>query len=258
MNYGNKPHHDAPDTFTKRVREPDQAGAEAAGLRWLGENTHAVVEVVRVDGLELVTERIHEVMPTEWAAQEAGRQIRVMHESGAEAFGCPPAGWAGKNYIGRVEQRCEPTDNWARFYVEQRVLPFARNANLRPQQLDLVERACAAIVANDGGKYGRVAPARIHGDLWAGNLLFSSDGPVMIDPAAHGGHPFTDLAMLALFGAPYLSRIVAGYGAPDDFFDWVPMHQLHPLAVHAMTHGPGYHADLARAAETTLKVLGES
>lgn len=249
--------YDVP-TFTKRVREPDQAGAEAAGLRWLGENTSAVVEVVDVDGLNLVTERIDEVMPSEWAAQEAGRQLRVMHESGAEAFGCPPEGWTGKNYIGRVEQACDPTDNWAEFYVNQRVLPFARNANLRPEQLDVVERACSAIVSHDGGKYGQVKPARIHGDLWTGNLLFGRGGPVMIDPAAHGGHPFTDLAMLALFGAPYLSRIVASYGVPDDFFDWVPMHQLHPLAVHAMTHGTGYHADLANAAQATLEVLGEA
>ena len=44
------------------------------------------------------------------------------------------------------------------------------------------------------------APARLHGDLWAGNLLWTADGGVLIDPAAHGGHRETDLAMLALFG----------------------------------------------------------
>ena len=33
----------------------------------------------------------------------------------------------------------------------------------------------------------------------------------LIDPAAHGGHRETDLAMLALFGAPFLDRILAAY-----------------------------------------------
>ena len=36
-------------------------------------------------------------------------------------------------------------------------------------------------------------------------------GGVLIDPAAHGGHRETDLAMLALFGAPHLEEILAGY-----------------------------------------------
>ncbi len=43
-------------------------------------------------------------------------------------------------------------------------------------------------------------PARIHGDLWAGNVLYARGGVVLIDPAAHGGHGQTDLAMLELFG----------------------------------------------------------
>ena len=45
-------------TFSKRVRDTDQAGAEAAGLRWLGEATDAVVNVVSADGLEIVTARV--------------------------------------------------------------------------------------------------------------------------------------------------------------------------------------------------------
>ena len=54
-------------------------------------------------------------------------------------------------------------------------------------------------------------PARIHGDLWSGNVVFTADGVVMIDPAAHGGHGLTDLAMLHVFGVPGLDRISAAY-----------------------------------------------
>jgi hypothetical protein len=41
--------------------------------------------------------------------------------------------------------------------------------------------------------------------LWGGGCGW------LIDPAAHGGHRETDLVMLALFGAPWLDRIVAAY-----------------------------------------------
>ena len=33
--------------------------------------------------------------------------------------------------------------------------------------------------------------------------MWTPDGVVLIDPAAHGGHRETDLAMLALFGCPH-------------------------------------------------------
>ena len=79
---------------------------------------------------------------------------------------------------------------------------------------------------------------------------------VLIDPAAHGGHRETDLAMLALFGAPCLSDIIAGYldahPLADGWRQRVPLHQLHPLAVHAASHGPSYAEPLAAAARATL------
>ena len=55
-------------------------------------------------------------------------------------------------------------------------------------------------------------PARLHGDLWNGNVLWGLDGQAwVIDPAAHGGHRETDLAMLALFGLPHLPRVLDAY-----------------------------------------------
>ncbi|AKE39805.1 fructosamine kinase family protein [Corynebacterium camporealensis] len=240
------------DIFRKTTSRPDQAGAEAAGLEWLGEATHAVVQVLELEDYQIGTEKVREVAPTADAAREFGAELARMHAAGAPAFGAPPEGWEGKNFIGRVEQACEPTDDWGEFYAEQRVLPFARKARMTPEQLELVEKACELIKAQSWD----VKPARIHGDLWAGNLLFGEHGGVMIDPAAHGGHPHTDLGMLALFGAPYLDEIFEGYGAPADIDDWIPLHQLHPLAVHSLTHGSAYHRSLAQAAKATIDLLG--
>jgi fructosamine-3-kinase len=78
---------------------------------------------------------------------------------------------------------------------------------------------------------------------------------VLIDPAAHGGHRETDLAMLALFGLPHLDEVLAAYDEARPLrTGWearVPLHQLHPLAVHAAGHGPSYGLALADAARAT-------
>ncbi|WIM67273.1 fructosamine kinase family protein [Corynebacterium breve] len=252
----------AASTFTKTGTSPHAAAAEAAGLAWLREGSECVVEVFAVDddANTLTIPRIPSARPTPEAAFRAGVELAQVHATGATAFGAPPAGWEGPNFIGRVQQDCVPTTNWADFYVHQRVLPFASQA-LRRGTLDeagyaVVDKACQALLAE-----GQSAPvSRIHGDLWAGNLLFGPDGPHFIDPAAHGGHALTDIAMLALFGAPYFEEIVAGYQSrgelSDDWRARIPIHQLHPLAVHTLTHGSGYAGELVQAAQRTLALLG--
>ena len=249
----------APQTFTKTGTGPRAAEAEAAYLRWLREGSNAVVEVYSVDveANTLTIEEVASARPTREAARRAGEELAAIHAMGAEAFGAPAAGWDGPNYIGRAQQDCIPVPRWAEFFTEQRVLPFAEKAHkggtLSADGLETVKRACEALVAEDED-----APlARIHGDLWAGNLLFSPDGPRFIDPAAHGGHPLTDIAMLELFSAPYVSEIASGYlvAGGDLGRDWearIPIHQLHPLAVHCYTHGASYARPLIDAAERTL------
>ena len=95
-------------------------------------------------------------------------------------------------------------------------------------------------------------PARIHGDLWSGNLMWTPGGATLIDPAAHGGHREADLAMLALFGAPHLQACLAAYQTEWPLADgWrarVGLHQLYPLAVHALLFGGGYAAQLLATA----------
>ncbi|HEV3293726.1 MAG TPA: fructosamine kinase family protein, partial [Streptosporangiaceae bacterium] len=99
-------------------------------------------------------------------------------------------------------------------------------------------------------------PSRIHGDCWAGNVLWSGGRGWLIDPAAHGGHRETDLAMLDLFGAPSLDRIIAGYQdtAPlaEGWRSRMPLHQLHPLLVHACLFGAAYRDGVCSAARAAL------
>ncbi|MDT4943235.1 MAG: hypothetical protein QOJ34_3324, partial [Pseudonocardiales bacterium] len=87
-------------------------------------------------------------------------------------------------------------------------------------------------------------PARLHGDLWAGNVLADRSGrPWLIDPAAYGGHREVDLAMLDLFGE-IPPRAIAAYDEvvplADGWRERIPLWQLFPLLVHAVLFGGGY------------------
>jgi fructosamine-3-kinase len=237
--------------------------AEAAGLRWLRAAGGAqVVEVVDVGPGWIELDELRSAPATPGAAESFGRALVVTHASGAPCFGSPPDGYDGPTFIGRQGMSCEPRDRWGAFYAEQRVLPYARKAfdrgHLTAADLRVVEQACALVEA--GMFDAETRPARLHGDLWNGNVVWTERGAVLIDPAAHGGHPETDLAMLALFSAPHLDRILDAYveaaGLDQGWRKRMPVHQLHPLAVHAASHGPSYSGGLRRAAEMTLALGG--
>ncbi len=232
--------------------------AEAAGLRWLAEAEASggarVARVLAVGEGFIELESIPQAPATVAAAEQLGRALAATHGAGAPAFGAPPAGWQGDAWIGRQSQPNEAISTWGEFYAEQRVLPFVRAAvdrgNLDPAGARIVERVMARVAdgAHDDGR----PPARIHGDLWAGNVLWAPGGAVLIDPAAHGGHGLTDVAMLELFGCPGLDHITAAWAEaaamPAGWRDLVGLHQLHPLAVHAVSHGPSYAASLVSLA----------
>jgi len=253
------------ETIVKRRADapPGFFEAEAAGLAWLAAAGGARVAQVPAAGpgwIEL--ERIVEARPTRAAAHAFGESLARTHAAGAVAFGSPPDGSDGPLFIGRRPLPAAAESTWGRFYARDRVLPYLAIAeevgDATAAEGRLVRRAADLIAA--GAFDDDEPPARIHGDLWNGNVLWSAEGVVLIDPAAHGGHRETDLAMLALFGCPFLDEVLAAYDRATPLrAGWrerVPLHQLHPLAVHAAGHGRGYGIALAEAAEAVLELAG--
>jgi fructosamine-3-kinase len=237
--------------------------AEAAGLRWLAEAGAPVPAVLGADQDWLVIKLVPDGSPGPAEAERLGRRLARMHAAGAPAFGAPPPGGPEDAWIGLAPMRNHPAGDgdWARWYAEDRVLPYLRTAVDRGAigagaEAAAVERVCARLAELAGPPE---PPARLHGDLWSGNVLWdggaAGDGR-LIDPAAHGGHRETDLAMLRLFGCPHLERLLTGYqevsplaaGWPER----VPLHQLFPLLVHAALFGASYGAQAAAAAGTAL------
>jgi len=230
--------------------------AEANGLRWLAEAAAVPVpEVLAVGPSALVISMIPLQRSTPEAAFGFGADLARLHAAGADAFGAP---WQG--FIASL-----PLDNtpqprgWPQWYAHRRLLPFLRRAvdagALRPDDARQVE----AVIDQIGSLAGPPEPpSRIHGDCWAGNVLWSGGRGWLIDPAAHGGHRETDLAMLALFGAPDLDRILVGYNDTVPLAaGWrsrVPLHQLHPLLVHACLFGASYQEEVRSAARAVLAI----
>ncbi|OIJ69149.1 fructosamine kinase family protein [Streptomyces mangrovisoli] len=243
----------------KRGHAPGAVPAEAAGLRWLGgAGAVRVPAVLGDDAWWLVIERVAEGRPDAAAAVRFGRDLAALHAAGAPAFGAAPPGGPEDAYIGLAPLRNVRGADWSAWYAEHRVLPYLRRAvdagTLRPAEAAVVERVCERLPERAGPAE---PPARLHGDLWNGNVLWGTDGEVrLIDPAAHGGHRETDLAMLRLFGCPQLDRVMEGYEevAPlaDGWPERVGLHQLFPLLVHTVLFGRGYADQALAVARTTL------
>ncbi|GGY41683.1 fructosamine kinase family protein [Streptomyces djakartensis] len=245
--------------IVKRSGDPGAARAEAAGLRWLaGARSVRVPAVHGHDGNWLVLDRVTAGRPSREAAIAFGRGLAALHGAGAPAFGAPPPDGPADAWIGLAPMRNEPGTDWPRWYAEHRVLPYLRRAvdqgTIRPGEATAVERLCERLPELAGPAE---PPARLHGDLWNGNVLWAADGHVrLIDPAAHGGHRETDLAMLRLFGCPHLEHVLDGYReqAPlaDGWAERVGVHQLFPLLVHAVLFGRGYAERALSVARTAL------
>lgn len=226
---------------------------EAVGLRWLAEATEAggvpTPEVMAVDSDCVILEWIETGRPGAEAAGKFGRALAATHAAGADGFGSDADG-----YIGRLPMPNRPLATWAEFYAERRIAPYLKV--LRAKDIITAEEATAieAAVSRGAEIVPVEEPARLHGDLWNGNVLWTNDDrAVVIDPAAYGGHREMDLAMLALFGLPQLPQVMAAYdeAAPlaDGWEDRLGFHQLFPLLVHACLFGGQYGARAARIAQ---------
>lgn len=174
-----------------------------------------------------------------------GTQLAKLHLNHKDFFG-----FTGDNFIGSLPQSNTRHSSWAEFYWHERTAPQLKlaeqNKLLNPNEIVPEQDAInlfKELLGND------VKPSIIHGDLWGGNYLISTDGtPYLIDPAVYYGHPMVDIAMSKLFGGfgnefytAYHEIIpkTANYNAQIDLY------QLYFLLVHLNMFGRSYYSSVA-------------
>ncbi len=239
---------------------PDFFETEASGLRWLGEPEAVdIPEVITVGPGYLVLEWIDEVgahgaRAVEPDALEAdlGRRLAALHRAGASTFGREDRRTTGSRRLPN-----EPVAGWAEHYARNRLLPIVRLWRDTPGLPEVVGER----LAETAGRLGDLGvpdepPARLHGDLWAGNRVIGrregdrGTSNWLIDPAAHGGHREFDLSMMLLFGGfgpECFTAYDEVYPLAAGWRERVPLHQLAPLAIHAIKFGGGYVSATDRA-----------
>ncbi|PTQ72718.1 fructosamine kinase family protein [Celeribacter persicus] len=211
-----------------------RVGIEAGMLRTMAELGAPVPEVLHISATLMVIEDLPEAAPTVAGWQTLGAALRQMHDRNAGQNG-----WPEDYAFGPVPLDNRPTANWPEFWAERRILPFAEDfPNLAPR-LERLARRLANLLPHH-------ATGLLHGDLWSGNVHFSTKGAFFIDPACYHGHGEVDLAMLHLFGTPP-EAFWQGYGTPAP--DWKirrAIYQLFPALVHLKLFGTGYHGLVER------------
>lgn len=232
-------------------------GCEAAGLRWLGAAEYAggarVVEVLSAGPDRLELARVTPVPSSRAAAAEFGARLAATHDAGAAAFGCAPDGWAGDGFFGPLDDprpmSLTPHPTFGAFWAHERLLPALAELGgvYGPGERAVFDRLVDRLLAGEFDDDD--PPARVHGDLWGGNLMWDAEGAVLIDPAAHGGHREEDLAVLALFRTDHFDAILDGYltahplpGGRRGVERRRGVHQLYGVLMHAVLFGGGYAA----------------
>lgn len=218
---------------------------EAEGLAWLAEaSVLRVPEVLAVRQDLLVLTFLESGRRSLSFDEQLGRGLALLHRAGAPCFGL-----GQDNFIANLPQHNGALPSWSEFYRARRLEPLVARASesglLAARDRDAFERLYQALDALVGPPE---PPARLHGDLWSGNVFTDAAGaPVLIDPAVYGGHREVDLAMLQLFGSPS-ARLFAAY---DEVYPRSPGHeervglyQLYPLLVHVCLFGGAYVAQL--------------
>ena len=180
---------------------------------------------------------------------QMGYKLALMHEvTSQNGFG-----WNIQNTIGSTPQINTWTSDWGEFFLRHRLGYQFQLAQKRGGSFPLQAKLFAAIPKLLAGH--QVQPSLVHGDLWGGNVGFTSGEPVIFDPATYFGDREVDLAMTELFG-----------GFPDAFYQGYNqvfpvdrgyerrkiLYNLYHILNHFNLFGGGYAAQSNRMIEEIL------
>lgn len=240
---------------THAAPPPGMFAAEARGLAWLEGGALQVPAVLAVAESWLALEWLELRPPGAGVAAQLGRELAALHQRGA-----PGHGLDHDNYLATLPQHNTAVSpqraaEWPTFFVERRLRPLAALARQRGAVPELGGQLDQLLRRDDW--FGPVeVPARLHGDLWWGNVAAARGRPVVFDPACYGGHREVDLAMLAWAGGLPEALVAAYHEVWPLAPGWrarLALWQLLPLLSHAALFGGGYGAQATRRLAECLR-----
>lgn len=238
---------DAGDFFLK-VNDsnlyPAMFEKEARGLDVLRNNSSLVIPPVIKHG----TVNSRQYLLLEWIEPGTASQgfwkgfgvaLATMHRHSQAYFG-----WEEDNYIGSLPQFNTPHKNWSVFYAECRILPLVKRLfDVHAfTQNDVSSAIAVCKKLND--LFPEEAPSLLHGDLWSGNFMTTTNGEAsLFDPAVYYGHREMDIGMTQLFGGfndLFYDSYQQVYSLENGWQQRLQLAQLYPLLVHAVLFGGHY------------------
>lgn len=171
-----------------------------------------------------------------------GRGLAAIHAQAVEAFGFPVT-----TYCGPTAQDNRPSGSWPEFYAKRRLRPLLARLEAE-QRLGRAERSrferlverLPSLLAHDPH------PALVHGDLWSGNVLATTFGPALVDPACAACDAEMEFGISTLFGG-FSERFFAAYHEarplPSGWRERNPLYQLYHLLNHQLIFGGHYGAE---------------
>lgn len=225
---------------------------EAFMLHYLKTKTHLPVPAIFYSNEHVI---IMEFVETHYGLDDTGQRIAAellvdLHSHHAEKYGLER-----DTLIGSLRQPNTQSTDWAKFFVEQRLLYMAGEA-LKENKIDAkTMKQIEKLAGRAAGMLKNAAkPSLIYGDIWSGNVL-ACRGRIagFLDPAIYYADPEIELAFIKLFNtfndsffAKYneLHPIRAGF-----FEERVDLYNIYPLLVHARLFGISYARKVQRLLE---------
>ncbi len=220
---------------------PDMFLIEAKSLEILSKSDSFIIPEVIAQGeykafKYLILEFIEPVSLKHFS-NEFAISLAKLHKHSAPKFGLN-----FDNYIGSLPQKNTQTyPDASSFYIHLRLEPQIKLAEAKGYRFKTINKLYSVvkdIVPNE-------KPSLIHGDLWAGNYLTTSENRVcLIDPAIAYAPREMDIAMMQLFGG-FPHDIIAIYNEifplKSGWKERIKLWQLYYILVHVNLFGGHYY-----------------
>lgn len=197
----------------------------------------------------LVLQHLHFTKPEDTGWKTFAQNLAALHQTEQSAA----FGWSQDNYIGLTPQVNRQDSCWATFFAQNRIgvmLEKLAHTGEKLTSIDAFVEFTERYLQNH-----QPAPSLVHGDLWSGNIGFTSKGPVVFDPAVYIGDRETDIAMTSLFGrlpATFYQHYENAWPLSDGYQQREPLYQLYHLLNHALLFG-GHYLSAAKSAIIDLQ-----